>query len=265
MPFTPSHAAAVLPLVGRRGLVPAALVIGSLAPDLPYYLQLGTESSLTHSLVGVVTVDLVMAFVVFVLWQGLVAQATYAAAPSALRARAATPPRLRARVGSAAAAGVVVVSLVLGGLTHVVWDTFTHEGRWGTEAIPWLTEQHGRLVGYRWLQYLSSALGLAIVAVYLAVWWRRAPKRVPATPALPRRAAVAFWVIVIGALVLGLVAGIVSGLAADVGMRRGVFRALVWGGGAGLLGLVVGSAAVTASYSRWSGEPPAVSDGPSAS
>ncbi|MDQ7908342.1 DUF4184 family protein [Phytohabitans sp. ZYX-F-186] len=37
MPFTGSHPAAVLPLV-RWGLPPAALVIGSMVPDLPYYL-----------------------------------------------------------------------------------------------------------------------------------------------------------------------------------------------------------------------------------
>ena len=37
MPFTGSHPAVVLPLL-RIGMPASALVIGSLTPDLPYYL-----------------------------------------------------------------------------------------------------------------------------------------------------------------------------------------------------------------------------------
>lgn len=40
MPFTGSHPAAVLPLL-RWGLIPSALVIGSMSPDLGYFLPLG--------------------------------------------------------------------------------------------------------------------------------------------------------------------------------------------------------------------------------
>jgi len=38
MPFTLAHPAAVLPLF-RGPLVPAALVVGAVAPDLPYFLR----------------------------------------------------------------------------------------------------------------------------------------------------------------------------------------------------------------------------------
>lgn len=37
MPFTPSHVAAALPFL-RTPLIPAALVIGTMTPDLFYYL-----------------------------------------------------------------------------------------------------------------------------------------------------------------------------------------------------------------------------------
>lgn len=255
MPFTPSHAAAVLPLVGRAGLVPAALVIGSMAPDLPYYLQLGTESSLTHSLVGVVTVDLLMALAVFAAWQALVAPASYAAGPAGLRARLAPPIPLAAHLRTPRAAAWVVASLVIGGLTHVVWDAFTHHDRWGTNAIPWLTEQHGRLEGYRWAQYASSGIGLAIVGLLLLRWWRQtAPARrsdaerpLPshrAEPQLSARAAAAYWLAVLVTSAVAASAGVLSAVATDVGLRRGVFRALVWGGGAGLLALLLASLVV---------------------
>lgn len=51
MPFTPSHVAAVLPLA-RTGLPPAALVVGSVAPDLPYYLPLPVAAATTHGPAG---------------------------------------------------------------------------------------------------------------------------------------------------------------------------------------------------------------------
>src|SRR4051812_20559570 len=38
MPFTLAHPAAILPLL-RHPFVPAALVAGSMAPDLPYFLR----------------------------------------------------------------------------------------------------------------------------------------------------------------------------------------------------------------------------------
>ena len=40
MPFTPSHAAAVLPFL-RTPLPASALVVGSITPDLPFYLPVG--------------------------------------------------------------------------------------------------------------------------------------------------------------------------------------------------------------------------------
>lgn len=264
MPFTPSHAAAVLPFVGRRGLVPAALVIGSMAPDLPYFLLLGTEPGLTHSVLGVFTVDLLMALAVYVLWQGVVAPAAYAAAPAAFRARALPPAALASRFGSLSAAATVALSLVVGGLTHIAWDAFTHEGRWGAEAIPQLTQSYGRFVGYRWAQYASSALGLALAGAYLVWWWVRTPVRNRPTPGMTNRGAVMFWAVVGGALCLGGAAGIISALAGDVDWRRGVFRAIVWGGSAGMTMIFVASAIAAGHYSRWSGEPPAVSDEPSA-
>jgi hypothetical protein len=66
VPFTPSHVAAVLPFA-RTPLVPSALVIGSMGPDLFYYVPLPIERSFTHSLTGVFTVDLVLGVVLFAL------------------------------------------------------------------------------------------------------------------------------------------------------------------------------------------------------
>ena len=47
-----------------------------------------------------------------------------------------------------------------------MWDLFTHEGRWGVQAVPALDELWGPLTGFKWLQHGSSVIGLAILAVW---------------------------------------------------------------------------------------------------
>jgi hypothetical protein len=58
MPFTTSHVAAILPFA--RALVPAALVVGSMAPDLFYSVPTDVSRELSHSLPGFITVDLAL-------------------------------------------------------------------------------------------------------------------------------------------------------------------------------------------------------------
>ncbi|MGK3950645.1 DUF4184 family protein, partial [Microbacterium sp. K2] len=49
MPFTPSHALVALPFI-RTPLVPAAIAIGAMTPDLPLFLRgIGLPYSFTHT------------------------------------------------------------------------------------------------------------------------------------------------------------------------------------------------------------------------
>src|SRR4051794_229088 len=94
MPFTGSHPAAVLPLIGL-GLPPAALVIGSMVPDLPYFLPLG-HGFQTHTLVAVFTVDPLIGVICLALWSALIGPLAAAVAPVSVRRRLPAPaPRRR--------------------------------------------------------------------------------------------------------------------------------------------------------------------------
>jgi uncharacterized protein DUF4184 len=64
MPFTVSHPAAVLPVL--RWLPPSAVVVGSLVPDIPLCVRPPVGYHTTHSLAGVVTVDLPLGLTVHV-------------------------------------------------------------------------------------------------------------------------------------------------------------------------------------------------------
>ena len=185
MPFTLSHAAAVLPVLrtggtGRAGLVPAVLVAGSFAPDMTYYAASVLSGAMefgdvTHSVPGVFTVDVVITWALVGMWL-LLRGPLVALLPGRLQARPAAllrcgVPRARVTPGLAAR---WYVSAVLGGLTHVVWDAFTHLDRWGTRVFPVLGEKVAGSPLYWYLQYGGSAVAAVVIAVFVTVALRRA-------------------------------------------------------------------------------------------
>ena len=174
MPFTVSHVVAVLPMVGRTDRLPAAaLVIGSMAPDYPWFLTGGRTAGPSHSPVGVVTVDLAVGLVAVVAWRLLVQAPLRDLVPRRLGERLPRSPGVGAADLPWLALGVVV-----GTVTHVVWDSFTHAGRWGVDLVPWLHTEHLGLPGYKWAQFASGALGLVV----LAVWGQRRLSRTVPDP-----------------------------------------------------------------------------------
>jgi hypothetical protein len=236
VPFTGSHVAAVLPFL-RTPLSPAALAIGAMAPDVPYYLPLPVAPLHTHSAAGVVGVDVLMGAGVLLVWHLLLARPATAVAPEFVRRRvepdAMAPLRER---GWLLGLLVLYASLAVGSATHVFWDSFTHAGRWGVRQLPWLAETHGALPGYRWAQYASGVFGAAVLLLWLRAWCRRTPRRpdgvVPAWAY--RRIA---WVVIVAAGIAGALLRSWEPLTRDGGadLRRAAFTAATGGGASAIL------------------------------
>ena len=224
VPFTACHPAAVLPVL-RTGLPASALVIGSMAPDVPYYLPVSSGSQ-THTAAGVVTVDLLLGGACWLVWHGLLAAPALVAAPVALQRRleGRVETGLAVRLASARRAGLVLLALAVGAGTHVLWDEFTHVGGWGTQHLPVLAEQWLDLPGYRWAQYASTVLGgLTLLAWYLR-WWHRTPQARRADG--PR----GWWPWLVLATA-GTAVGAVAAARSD-GSREAAFQAATRGGAA---------------------------------
>lgn len=186
MPFTPAHAVVALPFL-RTPLVPAAIAVGAMTPDIPLFFRTWPPYALTHSWIGVVTIDLVLAFALLLVWRLVLRPAVIPLTP---RWFAVRWPRewltdrgsgwwslwggRRASAGTRAVAGVwLVASMLLGVVTHVVWDAFTHHGRWGTELIPVLAGRTGPFYTADVAHYVSSIFGLTVIAIWGYRWLRR--------------------------------------------------------------------------------------------
>ena len=162
MPYPFAHVAAVVPLrvlLGKRGL-PSALVIGSIVPDLWYFVPL-VEREHAHSLTGLLWFCLPISLFLYLAFHLLFKQPLLDLMPETIARRlsAWTGPTL-----PPAAWHAVFISIVAGGLVHLAWDAMTHP------TFPFLEQQFaaaGRLFYvHQVLQHASTVFGMVFL-----VWW----------------------------------------------------------------------------------------------
>jgi hypothetical protein len=208
VPFTLAHPAAVLPLHRAPHLRSAPLIVGAMVPDLPYYLPGGIARyvPLTHAFVHSFSVDLALGYALLaslvVLQRPLTA--LLSARARALCLRALQPFHRPVEWVLAAPA------ILLGVWTHLLWDSFTHGDGWMVHRVAALSAP--LVIGpydgtvFHALQYLSSVIGLCV----LAVWYARLPT--PAVAIGPNAARSAAGPVLVLVLAAALLIGGVQGM-----------------------------------------------------
>lgn len=181
MPFTLAHPAAILPLkkyVDRGYLIFSALFVGSLMPDMGY-LWPGPESQIfTHTLPGVVTFSLPAGLMVLWIFHNLLKQPLLSLLPASHRqclllhsGPFSFQPWRRLLL--------ISLSLLVGALTHIAWDGFTHGQGWGVQRFPFFYETLFTFFGLRVKVYYlvkhgSSTIGLSLLGYWYWQWfWAR--------------------------------------------------------------------------------------------
>ncbi|MFG6443633.1 DUF4184 family protein [Microbacterium sp. P07] len=218
MPFTLSHAVVALPFV-RTPLIPAAIAVGAMTPDLPLFIRTGLPLyDVTHDAV-MLPVTMVLALALLLVWRCVLRPSVGELTPRWFAARlpaaweSGPGPSLRETFAgkdgrvTARSAAILAISLLLGVLSHIVWDLFTHEGRGGVALLPALADPWGVLPGYKWLQHGSSVIALLVLGVWAMVWLRRRrPEAVERM--LPAAVRYTVWLslpaVLVGAWVIGL-------------------------------------------------------------
>jgi hypothetical protein len=186
MPYTLSHAAAVLPfsrLLARWQLLSAA-IIGAMVPDFRVFLPWRFGHVETHSAMALLIFCLPVGVITYWLFQGLVKTPVLEVLPEGPYARW-RPFAAPAHIGSARQWVLAACGVLGGAVTHLVWDAFTHEGARGVRWFPLLDDpmiEMGRrhVDGVAVMQDLSSLIGLVAVLALVAYGLRRG--REPAVP-----------------------------------------------------------------------------------
>lgn len=193
MPFTLSHVAAIVPLA-RLPLSTPALVAGAVAPDMPYFARslpvpVSAQSwyepflnaTTSHTVTGGLLVAVPYALALTVAWW---------VAERPVRSLVGRPPASAPRRQPLPAAAWVLLSVLVGVATHLLWDSFTHGDGYVVEHWSALGETAvGDMTWARLLQHTSTAIGLLVLAW---VSWRARRELHP-----PRRAVVS--VVAVGA------------------------------------------------------------------
>lgn len=212
MPFTPSHAVIALPFV-RTPLVPAAIATGAMTPDLPLFTRgFPLAYGQTHDPLWL-PATMLIALALLLVWRCVIRPAAGDLTPTPIAARLpmewgrGAGASLRETVAPRGAA-MLAASLAIGVLSHIVWDLFTHEDRWGTRAFPWLESSWGALPAYKWLQHGSTVLGLAIIGIWIVVWLARRMPRSQVPRVVPDTVRWLWWLSLPAFLVAGWVIGL---------------------------------------------------------
>jgi hypothetical protein len=187
MPFTLSHAAAAWPF-RRSRLEFSALLTGCFVPDAPYFLFLIPHGFHGHTLRGMFEFDLPVGLVALWVFHAFVKRPASLLLPAGFRRRLNSdgdsfsfwPPSHFA---------LIVLSILVGTATHLFWDSFTHQSRWGYRHWSFLRiGVHLPVLGntqmYKLFQYGSSVFGLIFLAIWIAHWYR-ATKPIEQTEAEP--------------------------------------------------------------------------------
>ncbi len=174
MPFTISHTAAVLPFLRpfRRWRIASALVIGSMVPDFGFLLPWRMPRFETHSALALLTFSLPVGLVTYWLFQLVIKTAVREVLPDGAYERSLESAPI-ANVRSPRQWAIAAAAILVGAITHLVLDGFTHEDGRGVHMLPviddWIVDVAGhRLQGARFLQDSSSVVGLVIVVFWLA-------------------------------------------------------------------------------------------------
>ena len=186
MPFTPTHIAAIVPLAYSKWFPFSALAIGCMIPDLPLFFP-WVNYAQTHSAIGVLTVCMPLGLTAYVLFQCIIKVPLVALLPNWMQDRMTTYSSPLLKPSYLFFLGLML-AVVIGAYTHIIWDAFTHQGRWGTHWIPLLNKEipiAGRLLpGYKIFQYGSTLIGLPLM---LLLWARQLACTQPAVFAKPIR------------------------------------------------------------------------------
>ena len=185
MPFTLSHTVAVIPLykyLGKFGAL-SALIIGSMTPDFAYLTPYLVHQRMdSHSLVGIYLYGIPMGLTVYFLYHLLMAPVIVSLLPKKIQKHLHSDLFVGRLPNIPSYA--LIFSLVLGALTHVFWDFFTHR-----DGIPryvnWmdnpLTSIDGyEIMPYRILQHFSSIFGLSLLLFWIWIWLSKKKGSTPA-------------------------------------------------------------------------------------
>jgi hypothetical protein len=172
MPFTFSHAAIVLPFNKVKSLSITGLIAGSVAPDFEYFIRMTDRKVFTHTWSGLLWFDTPLALLLTFLFHNLVRNQLIANAPIRFQRRFKRYEFFNWTLYFKKRWLTIIICVIIGIISHLLWDGFTHETGLFVKYLPFLTATISlntfQLEVHTLFQVMSSIIG-GLIVLY-ALW-----------------------------------------------------------------------------------------------
>jgi hypothetical protein len=175
MPFTFSHPALILPAsyLPQRFYSLTGLIIGSMTPDFEYFIRMTVGSIYSHTYWGVLYFDLPVGIAISFIFNDIVRNQLIDHLPVQLRERFWDLKNFCWNSFFKSSWLIVIISIMVGAVSHIFWDDFTHPLGYFVKHSPFLRHKIHfgglQVPVYNILQTLSSLIGGIIVCYFI---WR---------------------------------------------------------------------------------------------
>ncbi len=167
MPFTFAHPAIVLPLkVIVKRLSLTGLICGSVVPDFEYFLRLNVHSQYSHTLAGLWWFDLPLGIILTFLWHNVARDGFFINSPPFLKKRVDRFVCFNWTRYFSDHRAMVLLSILLGAGSHLLWDSFTHATGYVADRSVFLQRNITyalHIPVYKMLQHGSSLIGTLVL------------------------------------------------------------------------------------------------------
>jgi hypothetical protein len=215
LPLTISHPAAVIPLK-KFGLPLSALTIGSMMPDFEFFLRFSSDRVIGHTIPGIFLFCLPVGFIILFLFQKVMKKPLLSLLPHSHRSRISTAETVF-RFFPLKRTIKIISALLLGILSHLLFDSLTHENSFFTTHIPLLSfsivnTQFGSVRVYFLLQQILSLTGFLIIVFWYGRWYKNGTNSKPDTSLLSRnqKRTILFLMMILSMITISIIVPIIT-------------------------------------------------------
>ncbi len=167
MPFTFSHPAIILPFFKNEKLSITGLVIGSMSPDFEYFIRMGMQSKVSHTFLGILLVDLPLGILGSLLFHEIIKRPLIENLPTAFQKRLYVLKESKWIDYSKNNIILVLISFLIGIISHILWDSLTHKTGYFVREIFLLNNKIYTVPFYKIMQHASSLIGMIFILFFL--------------------------------------------------------------------------------------------------
>jgi len=159
MPYTPAHTVLAAPIwiVSGRRIPLSALVVGCVAPDLPYLVSLAPVHAPGHTAVGLLTHSLPWGVFALTIWHSWLEQPMLELFGIGKQRSSLTSGWLL----------LALIGILIGATTHALVDATSHSSGWFVQRYEWFAIHAWGLPVFKWIQYGGGVTGMLVVLYWI--------------------------------------------------------------------------------------------------